>query len=339
MEDESYPHTYIPEDLILESILAGLGTNIYTDITSPNLVIDQHGKAFHKTNLLYASGTDLEENEMRRNDAMIERIGESMYLGLGYGFITLEEDILRLMILESMGGGYNEPKLSQERNYRYPLGLSSRHFSTLQGRLLASDALLRNTSQKQLIILPIVRALSAYAGGFGEALFRSSNQWHTDPTSSLHSLSQSSLSSAEFSILSAARLIVLNFILPSRKGIMTSRYNHLSLMIPAILHSAFHLRSGILQYARILLAESEGSILDKAIKLTNENKDDSTPLRDLGQVQNTVNLGHFIASRCIHLKHVLETCDYAASLILQIISKLDGPRDAKVKVRDDCRAW
>uniref|UniRef100_A0A7S4MSR5 Uncharacterized protein n=1 Tax=Odontella aurita TaxID=265563 RepID=A0A7S4MSR5_9STRA len=286
----------------------------------------------------------------------------------------LEEDLLKVVVLETLGGdevgGPTDAHVhTAEDELRKSLGLSQRHFNALKRRVLMSDmSSAEGRNIQQPVIIPLIRALCSYAGGMGEALVRcggefvSSNAsqgyvWGVGAASEQQrltgqqpswlrgtwSLPPGAAACAEYSILAAARLVVMNLRLRTRGNlaVIPRRHSWVSLLIPSVLHSAFRLRCGCLAYAKDLMMRSDAPrpAQDASGKVRRGDGVagvNASGMSDAGTVEG---LGVFIARYCLDVQHVLRACDDAAVLLLRTLTDLDGPRDANVKVHDGCKAW
>ena len=207
---------FTTEDLIIESILAGLGKTVVEDVITPRRRrasptttngIGNTTNIFsrnHSTSSMVYS-LNLEEEEVHRNKVIIDHVANLVETGLPGTYTSLENDLFRMMLLESFGGssrsdgnesggarpsqqqqqqgggggGSNESESSvmlsttrEEKQQLLPFGLSKRHYQTLQRRLKKP-------------VQPVVRALCAYAGGFGEMLIRCTKENSNNKASSL----------------------------------------------------------------------------------------------------------------------------------------------------------
>jgi len=167
-------------------------------------------------------------------------------------------------------------------------------------------------------VVPLVRALCAYAGGLGEALLRSCDAWQvmgqTRQRCITPSLPPGARTCAELAILAAARLVAMNQKDAATGSGVRCRHSWLSLMIPAVLHSAERLRRGVLRYAQ--------NQMDRA-----------------GAANPEGDLGNFVAVNCPDLRRLLIVCDEAAVLVLRAVKEETGSRDIEIRVHSVCRTW
>jgi len=227
-------------------------------------------------------------------------------------------------------------------------------------RLLLSENSAQHCRIQQPATVPLVRALCAYAGGLGEALIScSSNTSAISPDlgygqqlDSRHqasfaesswntitwSLPPGACACAEYSILAAARLVVLNFSLHARESMASRRHSWLSILIPSVLHSAYKLRCGILQHAQSKMVLSGQAHLLQKIDDNSEGKNLHSGLASKTSREDE-RLGAFIAMNCPNLCHILSACDHSATAILQTLLKFEGQRLPEFKVGSGCRKW
>lgn len=331
---------FLAEDLILQSVIWGCSgsggshcSSIVRDIAAPRL-----GRVTGPATF------DLEEEEVRRNDAAIEAVAEALLpsrLPLINRAGSLEEDVMRVALLEALGGGgqgiggssgmeADGDVLDEVQQF---LGLPTRYSLALRKRLLASEGTLATKSHsiEQPLVVPLVRALCAYAGGLGEALIRTCGLHQTTGqvgrqevarTSSVptrlpqYVLPPGATTCAELAIFAAARLLAMNTKLAATGGGggIRRRHSWLSLMIPAVLHSAHRLRSGVLRHAQ--------SKMDR-----------------VGSAKSEDDVGNYIAVNCPDLRRLLSACDEAAILILRALMEENGSRNTEIKVHSVCKTW
>jgi len=312
---------FVAEDLIIQSVIWGCGGSggNYCGSIVKNLAAARLGR---DTGPAYSATFDLEEEEVRRNDAAIETVADSMLPSrppplIGAGL--LEGDVLRLALLETLGGGGQSVGISDDENVldevQQFLGIRTRYYIALRKRLLVSEEALARKSRaiQQPLVVPLVRALCAYAGGLGEALLRSCDG-QTRQRCIAPSLPPGATTCAELAILAAARLVAMNKKDAATGSGVRCRHSWISLMIPSVLHSAERLRRGVLRYAQ--------NQMDRA-----------------GAANLEGDLGNFVAVNCPDLRRLLIVCDEAAVLVLRAVKEETGSRDIEVKVHSVCRTW
>jgi len=314
------------EDLIMQSTLAGFGTGIVENVVAP------HSPAVRNdTQSVFLGGgiqvMDLEEKEIERYNATKGCVANAIEAGLVSGCTSLEVDLLRMLILESLGGtsdevGENELQQKETEvpekksdsvmlkgDNNLPLGLTLRHYHTLK-RIPRGQA-----------VVPVVRALCAYAGGLGEALHRctaksssaDSKKWSFPPCAS---------ESVEYAIVGAARLVALA-LLDNPSGNVRRNHNRVSPLVLVVLQSAHQLRCGLLDFAKYVMHyEGERSYVGKE------------GTYHTSTVEGMNNLCKYICLHYPDISHILKACDKAARQIMQVIN---GHSIANIS--KDCNAW
>ena len=303
------------EDVIVEIILSGFGRKLLENVISPRLNVDRDGRmalpnAFKKRGLggvgIAIGECDLEQEELRRNDAAIMVVKRGIEMGRICGHTSLEDDLLKICVLEGLS--------TQEDAANVTMGLSE-----LRRREMSRNACVQPT------MVPVLRSISAYVGGIGASL--------SDPTSTL-SIPPSAKTALEYAVKASARVIILNMIGSDGSGRVTKKYNRISLMLPVVLESVYRLRSGIYDYA---LNIHERASLNRSYAADVSN---NVGINSRGpwtnQMQENLNS---ILSVDASLEHLVNVCDEAASTVLQAIKDIDGSRfDSKVG-SEGCKKW
>jgi len=339
------------EDVVVSIILAGLGRDILEDVASPRLVIGTDGRVQSGdgrkrggATIISSSTTaswahpinDIEEEEVRRNSNMMERVARSILSGVLCGHTTFSEDLLKFVLLESLGGGGDDEHAigrskpsHQERCDMSSLGLSQRHYNTLVQYLASTHhpSQLKGT-------LSIVRALCAYTGGMGKALSyiaAASPTGRSFPTRmDTFTLPPCACQSVTNAMKAAARLVILNMN-PSKQTNFESgaiparnRLNQLSWFIPVILHSIYNLRCGVLEYAQYLFSCSDPLFhYSQKVQMPDSRRE---------------TFGNFLVMKHPEMAQVLEICDSWAIKMQQYWKKVDG-FDAGVNLDEDVKDW
>ncbi len=331
------------ESVVVSVILVGFGSDTIDDVLCPRM-IEQDGNLIRpimkkrvvgvNTSWVPSSSThnssnvDLEGMEMRRNKDMIQKVASAILSGTVSGYSTFEEELLKFMVLEALGGGSvsDDMKGSSTENFSQGLSIPFRSYKTI-------IRFLRIMDQGSVQTLSIVRALCAYAGGIGEALTCISHpisRSQGNPTTLVKSIENCTFSfqpsavlSATYAIESATRFIIMN--LKHRKA----RFNHLSLLIPVILQTSYTLRCGVLDYAKY-------------------QYDSSDPIHDF--LSNVDTRGETFVNFCT-IKHpdltkLVKTCDDSVIQILQLMKGIDGQGSnisslelSGIKVDDHVKEW
>jgi len=212
----------------------------------------------------------------------------------------LEEDIFRLSILSSLGAK------------------SDRHLQNVRLWVPPPQTEKDGISRNEITPIPLVRALCAFGGGFGEALIMCSWQ----PTSSPNfpwSVPPGALVQSEYAISAAARCIVCS--LENSAQCRTDwRSSHLSMMIPVFMNSACRLWSGAVRYAERKRAFREAFASGKKVKstaLTVGLEAPFTPDEDR----------HLLQFESPEMLPVYNACSNSAAMILRQLHSMEGSRD------------
>jgi len=303
--------TFLAEDLIIQSILMADGVTV--------------DKVIASTKSGSSSMTPFknhQEDEISRNEAATASFADWIQTSSTKCSGKLSDDILRVCLLESFGGGGSSCDGSP-----FYFG-NSRHTAALRKRLSLSAA--TTSPGQQPIVVPIVRALCAFSGGVGNAMCKVYCQVDKDGKSlknkknaaELWKLPPASLNSVEYAITAAARLVVMNTVMTDKNGGVSvdqsRRHSHLSLLLPCILQSAYHLLSGVNDYATAIanMYEVNLSTYDKS------GKNDG--------------LGAFISTKCPQLIPVLSACNESAKMVLKTMTESGGNSLEEVLLR---RKW
>jgi hypothetical protein len=151
-----------------------------------------------------------------------------------------------------------------------------------------------------------------------------------DDCSELWKLSPGSLHAAEFSIIAAARLVVMNSVVVDGHGRVavnsSKRHDRLSLLLPCVLQSAYKLHCGIIRYAEATAA-SFG--LDLSSHDNTGRKEDR--------------LGCFIVAECPDLCPVISACKDSAKMAKKTLAA-SGDRSfedllSRRKWKGDMQQW
>lgn len=322
------------EEVMVEVILGGLGSGFLEYAIAPTLIVDQQGN-LSMPNLSKKRGYsavgivggfqeyDLEEEELRRNDAMILMVQSFIEQGQICGHTSLEDDLLKICVLESFGG---DAWPGESKNAGFAIGLSERHHREVARLVLASDP--SKGMRVQPAMVPILRALSAYLGGIGESLSECS-------TSSLY-VSPCTKTALEYALNAASRFLVFNMGHGDVTGHSKKRFNRISLMIPTVLESIYKLRCGLCNYAARVYEQDQkrqahASVVEKERPLFG---------RKVPLVMQSHERLNSILSNDASLERLVKVCDKAAYLIVHTVKEVDGSSDFDAKVRSEgCRQW
>ena len=179
---------------------------------------------------------DLEQEEQKRNDFAITTMADILLhkSSKDEAGPHLEDDILRLAILSSIGGS------------RSSEGGSS--------------------STEPYAAMPIVRALCAYAGGIGKALLIIAGSNNKMLRGDEWVLPPAAIYMAECAIRGASRCILHSLNLASSSSsssVMRGKNTSLSILIPVLLSSAFVLENGVVRFAEAIGGPMASNETDK----------------------------------------------------------------------------
>lgn len=303
---------FLVEDLIAQSVLMGDGTTVEKVIRSTDIHLPSSMTPF-KT---------LHEDEIHRNELAAASFVQWIEQSSTKSGVELSVDILRMCILESLGGGGSESSMRRQSHPFY-FGDAS-HTAAVRRRLDLSAA--TASPGRQPIVVPIVRALCAFAGGVGDAMsqFYRETDANGKPVARLElwTLPPASLDAMEFSIIAAARLVVMNSVNIDESGraIVNSlkRNDQLSLLLPCVLQSAFKLRCGISQFAEAKAKADE-------INLSTYDKSGKGD-----------GLGCYIVAECPDLFRVWSACNNSAKMAMRTIVELGDSMLEEILLR---RKW
>lgn len=270
---------FLTEDLFIQSILMGDGDTVSQVIANPDT----------ETQSSLARFKSHQDDEISRNDKAVASFAKWIQSSSTMASGRLSDDILRMSLLESLGGGGScSPVSSQSRHFG-----KIRHSAALRKRLELSAA--TAAPGRQPIAAPVIRALCVFAGGLGDSMSEIYRQEMKDGKpfgSEMWKLPPGSLAAAELSIVAAARLVVMN-------SAIEKRHERICLLLPCILQSAYKLRCGLFAYAKATAATYE-------VKLSSFDKTGKTD-----------GLMQFIEQKCSDLCPVLSACNNSARMIIQ----------------------
>jgi len=277
---------FLTEDLFIQSILMGDGNTVSQVIANPDT----------ETQLSMARFKSHQDDEISRNDKAVASFAKWIQSSSTTASGRLSDDILRMSLLESLGGGGScSPASSQSKTSSLHFG-QIRHSSALRKRLELSAA--TASPGRQPIAAPVIRALCAFAGGVGESMSEIYQQELKDgkpagkSSAELWKLPPGSLAAAELSIVSAARLVVMN-------SAIDKRHERICLLLPCILQSAYKLRCGLSAYAK-------ANAIAYDVKMASFDK-----------TGRTDGLMQFIEQKCSDLCPVLSACNNSARMVIQ----------------------
>jgi len=195
---------------------------------------------------------NLEGEELRRCEQLMKQLGNLMVTRSHRSVeAPFEEDILRFAILESFGG----PGIHSVPTQSLLGQASQRHLDTIKDWVDWKST--KGASLREPLVVPLVRGLCIFAGGFGEALFTCSAH-HTprhQRTIETWVVPQGAILCAEYAITATARCIVRS-LTASGRPIADWKSTHLSILVPTAVHAAFRLRCGVLHFADLRLRQA-----------------------------------------------------------------------------------
>lgn len=157
----------------------------------------------------------------------------------------LEEDVLRIAILESLGGRLHPSDTS---------GVSERHQKSVNEWI--DRQILRGQLLHEPLSTPLVRGLYVFLGGAGESLAICATSSDVDTWK----IPPAAFVCMEFAVQATARCIVRS-LTPSGRTLCDWKSSHLSIQVPASLQALFQLRRGIVQYSKFVNRETNGRAL------------------------------------------------------------------------------
>jgi len=298
--DASSTSKFLAEDLFIQSILMGDGATVDKVITPPGAKPSQASMVPSKNH---------QEDEISRNEIAAASFSEWIQQSSATSSGKVSDDILRMSLLESLGGGGSANPTPPRQSHPFHFG-HARHSAAVRKRLDLSAA--TASPGRQPIAVPIVRALCAFSGGVGDAMSQFYRQLDKDGkplrknnSAELWKLPPGSLNAVEFAIIAAARLVVMNSVMTDKHGRVvvnaSKRHERLSLLLPCILQSAYKVRCGLHEYARATanMYEVNLSTYDKS------GKGDG--------------LGCFIATKCPDLCPVISACNDSAKMAMKTL--------------------
>lgn len=323
---EGESRTISVEDVIVEILLGGLGTQLLDYVNAPRLIVQKNGSvlipdsAKLKQMMSSAPSIDLGEEETRRNNYLINTVSDLIGKGLVAGNTHLEDDLLKISVLEAFGGGST---LNQETGY--PLGLSSRHYKFLARRL--SGMTRKNGINDQSSSVPILRAICIYLSATGTTL-------SFPRSASNFSLSPCALLSLRLAVNAAARLIVLNMTFRDENGnYQGKRLNRMSLLLSTVVESIYKIRSGILEYCHQKYESNNIRTHNVSIPAHQIQKQGARAYQAAESFES------YLAVKHVDLASLVNTCDDCASMIVREIKKVDGSCDFGLKIHPLCNDW
>lgn len=199
-----------------------------------------------------SNSLSLENEELDRNESDAKALVAAM--SIKSSDFGLAEDLLRALILESIGG--NDGALSSN------LGASERHMKMVEnfvGKTLNSKM---GTNSGEPLAVPFVRALCAYVSGFGLELERISSRPQAGTvTNESWALPPCAIHCSKWSMIAATRCVVYSITSDNVIASIDWRGSCLSMFVPTLLVAAFRLRCGVLSYEKDVFLKRESHLL------------------------------------------------------------------------------
>ena len=223
---------------------------------------------------------------------------------------SLEEDILRIIILEAFGGGGDKSQ---------PHSVCERHQCLIREWI---DRPKTRCQSSKVMVQPLssalVRGFCVFIGGSGEVFTIIASQISSSSVERQKSckFSMATFCSLELCVVAVGRCIARSLTSASGSVLSDWKCSHLSIQIPSALLAIYKLRCGVIQYSK----------MDNQEYLNHRN--------DLAGSK-------FVG---VHLPNeygqVVRTCDSVASLILQSMKSLQGPGRIDNSLFDsECQEW
>ena len=231
----------------------------------------------------------------------------------------LEEDILRLSLLASLGGTGEHPNQTIQQWFE------SQHISPA------------GTSSHEFLSVPLLRALCVYIGGLGEALITVCSNTQNNLKASMGSpwlLPPGAILCGEYAIRGATRCIVWN-LTNSERCRADWRGSHISMLIPVLLQSVCRLENGMIKYSelrrgslpytglprKLIHSTSNSLVIAEEVKLTPEQK------------------LQLIKTESPELLSLYQACTDTAVEIIEKLRALEGTTKIELPVFGECRRW
>ena len=248
--------------------------------------------------------TNRQEDEISRNDVATASFAEWIVNQSTTSSGKLGDDILRISLLESLGGGS-----SSQSNQPNPFYFGDRRHSAAVRKRLDLSAATTSPGQQQIVV-PVARTLCAFAGGLGDAMSKiycsvdkNGKPLQKSRQAELWKLPPGSLNAIEYALVASARLVVMNSVGAKHGRVDPSkRHSQLSLLLPSVLQSAYKVRRGLFEYARATAIMHE-------VNLATFAKNDS----------GSDGLQEFIAAKCKDLPPVLSACNDSAKMVVKTL--------------------
>jgi hypothetical protein len=203
---------------------------------------------------------DLDSQELRRTGDLMKQMSTiALSKATGYLEAPFEEDVMRVVILESFGGtdtqkgGMQKGGSHTQTTQASKGGPETRHEDIIKSWV--DWKFTKTGNRREPLSLPLVRGFCVFAGGIGEALLAcsSKNVTHSrlsKPQGMVQSwtLPQGAIVCASFAVTAVTRCIARSLKAPERP-VADWKSAQLSTLVPSALNAFFRLRTGILAYS------------------------------------------------------------------------------------------
>jgi hypothetical protein len=219
--------------------------------------------------------------------------------------VPLEQDVLRLIILEELGGGRNNAIT------RTPLAL--RHQRAINEWIDQPKLKRQQKLMAEPLSSTLVRGLCVYVGGNGAALTLLSSHKASTDRSCKFTLTAFCL--LKLGAEAIARCMIRSLTSTSGRTLCDLRTAHLSLQLPSALQALFALRRGVVQYSKLVHHDY---------------------LRDSRIATDTTNNETYLTKE---YGQVVRTCDTAALSILHSLKDVQLLSRINIALDKDCQEW
>jgi len=178
------------------------------------------------------------EAELQRSEMMCEKVSKVLLSVPKTPEVMLEADLLRVAVLESLGGQRTLMKALESKRIQRPFLESVGSSYAVQEWL---DHRFSSTKGREPLSVPLLRALCGFIGGSGKAIL----QCAQSPVSAGWILPHGLLSCAEYAVVAMTRCIVQSM---TPDGLPSWNSTHVSTQIPSCLTAVFLLRIGLIQF-------------------------------------------------------------------------------------------
>ena len=272
---------------------------------------------------------DLDRQELERTAALILQMGAfnlSRNAALDYSEAPLEEDVLRLVILESLGGPAEVQEQSQSTALvpKGTTGSATRHPVVERHALAIKEwvewKFAKGGDRTEPLVVPLVRAFCVFAGGLGESLLTCSSRAtlplrpnRMDAMVETWALPPGAVVSAKYAVTAVTRCIIQS-LRSSGRPLSDWKSTHLSTMVPSALAAFFHLRCGVLAFSKYHAANRSTNTM-------------------------TTDIASHIGAHSPELLALLRVCDDSAHTILTSLKAPKSLGRGELPLDKECLAW